>query len=426
MYIKRELSSMDQFYELYVHSMKRRKTAFTALNAHSSRSHAIFTIHIEQTQIINDRQRTIKGKIAIADLAGSENNKRTENKGDRLTESKNINRSLSALGRVIEALNKKKAYNIPYRDSILTRLLQDSLGGDNISTMIVCVSGSIDDALMMRRCLEFGSQTRKIKNNVIAHIENKANKENNNNENKSRRNNERKRKMGHGSGLHKKRRMANQHRNRNNSNSNSYTNSTTNSNSTINTSNISTTSSTMNQSLLMENDVNNINISPQIDKKKKKKIRYSMQATPSKFIPHDEDAINKHDEIARNKMLKKIDELTEQNQQMRKEMKKMREESMEKKEKEEREVSVYANDEHGLPPVYKPKTANATLCYDVITKASKYEKNGKLKQALIQYKDALKLLPNHKGLNKKIKKLTLSLVIYRNILQFPYFYFYLL
>eukprot|EP01083_Nonionella_stella_P217474 780763_1 len=116
--IKRELMSMQQFFDIYESSMKRRKTAFTALNAHSSRSHAIFTVYIEQ-KVSNKR---ICGKISIADLAGSENNKRTLNSGERLKESANINKSLLALGAVIDALNK--GTRAPYRDSILTRFRQ--------------------------------------------------------------------------------------------------------------------------------------------------------------------------------------------------------------------------------------------------------------------------------------------------------------
>merc|ERR1712154_96319 len=95
---KLELNSMEEFYKMYQSAMRRRKTAFTALNGHSSRSHAIFTIYIEEKMLINinnnDKIRTISGKISIADLAGSENNKSTGNKGDRLRESQNIDKSL--------------------------------------------------------------------------------------------------------------------------------------------------------------------------------------------------------------------------------------------------------------------------------------------------------------------------------------------
>merc|ERR1712130_1025991 len=116
----------------------------------------------------NNKFRSIKGKLSIADLAGSENNKRTENKGERLKESKNINRSLLALGAVIDALQKRT--KPPYRDSVLTRLLSDCLGGDSISTMVCCVSGNLAESSMTRRCLEFGSNTRKIENVVVAHV----------------------------------------------------------------------------------------------------------------------------------------------------------------------------------------------------------------------------------------------------------------
>jgi len=168
---KREIVSMAQFHDFYKMSMKQRKTAFTALNAHSSRSHAIYSVHLEQAMAANGKSRSVWGKISIADLAGSENNKRTENTGERMKESKNINKSLLALGSVIDALNNHR--RPPYRDSVLTRLLSDCLGGDSISTMICCVSGSLDDSSMTRRCLEFGSRTRRIENVVVAHVESK-------------------------------------------------------------------------------------------------------------------------------------------------------------------------------------------------------------------------------------------------------------
>ena len=114
-----------------------RATGATKMNAESSRSHSIFTINIEMmaTDINADNQHIRKGKLNLVDLAGSERQAKTEATGARLKEATKINLSLSALGNVISALVDGKMKVIPYRDSKLTRLLQDSLGG-NTKTMV--------------------------------------------------------------------------------------------------------------------------------------------------------------------------------------------------------------------------------------------------------------------------------------------------
>jgi len=110
------------------------------MNADSSRSHSIFIINIESEEIINGKECFKIGKLNLVDLAGSERQSKTGATGERLDEAKKINLSLSALGNVICALVDGKNQHIPYRDSKLTRLLQDSLGGNTKTVMIAAIS----------------------------------------------------------------------------------------------------------------------------------------------------------------------------------------------------------------------------------------------------------------------------------------------
>ena len=97
------------------------------MNEHSSRSHSIFLINVKQENLEN--QKKLSGKLYLVDLAGSEKVGKTGVEGMGLEEAKNINKSLSALGNVIAALADGNKSHIPYRDSKLTRILQESLGG---------------------------------------------------------------------------------------------------------------------------------------------------------------------------------------------------------------------------------------------------------------------------------------------------------
>ena len=112
------------------------------MNERSSRSHALFTVYIEQSKIIEGKEVIRAGKLNLVDLAGSERQSKTHAEGQRLKEASQINLSLSALGNVISALVDGKSTHIPYRDSKLTRLLQDSLGGNTKTTMIAVVAPS--------------------------------------------------------------------------------------------------------------------------------------------------------------------------------------------------------------------------------------------------------------------------------------------
>ncbi|XP_071956481.1 kinesin-like protein KIF21A isoform X3 [Antedon mediterranea] len=174
-----------------------RTTACTNMNAQSSRSHAIFTLHVKQQRLVKENNNvengddntdktvsqtdtpdndglqefeTLTAKFHFVDLAGSERLKRTGATGDRAKEGISINCGLLALGNVISALGdkSKKATHVPYRDSKLTRLLQDSLGGNSRTLMIACVSPSDPDFMETLNTLRYANRARNIKNKVVA------------------------------------------------------------------------------------------------------------------------------------------------------------------------------------------------------------------------------------------------------------------
>ncbi|XP_044199258.1 kinesin-like protein KIF21A isoform X2 [Thunnus albacares] len=164
-----------------------RTTASTQMNVQSSRSHAIFTIHLCQVRVcspdnndnVTDNRlannseinefETLTAKFHFVDLAGSERLKRTGATGDRAKEGISINCGLLALGNVISALGdrSKRSTHVPYRDSKLTRLLQDSLGGNSQTVMIACISPSDRDFMETLNTLKYANRARNIKNKVM-------------------------------------------------------------------------------------------------------------------------------------------------------------------------------------------------------------------------------------------------------------------
>eukprot|EP00345_Euplotes_harpa_P017488 CAMPEP_0168339910 /NCGR_PEP_ID=MMETSP0213-20121227/13747_1 /TAXON_ID=151035 /ORGANISM="Euplotes harpa, Strain FSP1.4" /LENGTH=652 /DNA_ID=CAMNT_0008346041 /DNA_START=84 /DNA_END=2043 /DNA_ORIENTATION=+ len=135
------------------------------MNKDSSRSHSIFTIYIETAEDQTDgNQRFRVGKLNLVDLAGSERQSKTNATGDRLKEAQKINLSLSALGNVISALVDGRSTHVPYRDSKLTRLLQDSLGGNTKTVMIAAVSPADYNYDETLSTLRYASRAKNIKN----------------------------------------------------------------------------------------------------------------------------------------------------------------------------------------------------------------------------------------------------------------------
>lgn len=147
---------------------KNRAVGETAMNKDSSRSHLLFMLYLESANITEgEDKKYIASKLNLVDLAGSERLSKTGAAGDRLKEAQKINLSLSALGNVISALVDGKSQHIPYRDSKLTRLLQDSLGGNTKTVMIANCSPAdynFDETLST---LRYASRAKFIKNKPV-------------------------------------------------------------------------------------------------------------------------------------------------------------------------------------------------------------------------------------------------------------------
>ncbi|TMS39466.1 hypothetical protein L596_005982 [Steinernema carpocapsae] len=147
--------------ELMARGFNNRHVGATLMNKDSSRSHSIFTVYIEAM----DETGSIRmGKLNLVDLAGSERQAKTGATGDRFKEATKINLSLSALGNVISALVDGKSKHIPYRDSKLTRLLQDSLGGNTKTLMLACISPSDNNYDETLSTLRYANRAKNIKN----------------------------------------------------------------------------------------------------------------------------------------------------------------------------------------------------------------------------------------------------------------------
>lgn len=166
----------------------QRVTACTLMNSSSSRSHGIFTIAIEQHMIEDELETGAGGadaanagaakqekpdehmtaKFHFVDLAGSERAKATGATGEQFREGVNINKSLLALGNVISSLtDPSKKGHVPYRDSKLTRILQDSLGGNSRTVMIAACSPAECNFLETLNSLKYASRARNIKNKPV-------------------------------------------------------------------------------------------------------------------------------------------------------------------------------------------------------------------------------------------------------------------
>ena len=164
--------SPAEIYGLMERGGSVRATGATKMNEFSSRSHAIFIIIVEQCETVGegtDVTQSVKiGKLNLVDLAGSERVRITGATGVRLEESKKINQSLSALGNVIAALtDAKPRVHIPYRDSKLTRILEDSLGGNCKTTMMAMVTPALECFLETLSTLKFANRAKNIKNEAF-------------------------------------------------------------------------------------------------------------------------------------------------------------------------------------------------------------------------------------------------------------------
>merc|ERR1719220_979267 len=166
---ERFVSSPEEVFEVIEEGKSNRHVAVTNMNEHSSRSHSIFLINVKQENLEN--QKKLSGKLYLVDLAGSEKIGKTGVEGMGLEEAKNINKSLSALGNVIAALADGNKSHIPYRDSKLTRILQESLGGNSKTTIVICASPASFNEPETKSTLDFGKRAKTIKNVVAVNEE---------------------------------------------------------------------------------------------------------------------------------------------------------------------------------------------------------------------------------------------------------------
>ncbi|NXT76381.1 KIF12 protein, partial [Zapornia atra] len=185
-YVENQLSvdfeSLEAIADLLLQGSQRRRTSAHTLNRHSSRSHALLTIHVRSRTVsmhpaLGTRGRAWRGRaglfvacpskqgtLCFVDLAGSERVKETGSSGELSVEANNINRSLLALGHCISLLAKSggKRTHIPYRDSKLTRLLARSLGGSGITLMVACISPSSHCLSETLSTLHYASRARRV------------------------------------------------------------------------------------------------------------------------------------------------------------------------------------------------------------------------------------------------------------------------
>ena len=170
-----ECKHPNEVVEILLKGNKNRKVGSHELNKDSSRSHSIFTVYVISESLSEEGQIMKKyGKVSLVDLAGSERLKESKSQGDMIKETGNINKSLFILGKVISSLTEKKDQNrkihIPYRDSKLTMLLSDSLGGKAKTILIACVSASSVYADETISTINYATRAMNIQNKPIIQV----------------------------------------------------------------------------------------------------------------------------------------------------------------------------------------------------------------------------------------------------------------
>lgn len=159
------VKSPSDMTKIFEEGTLQRVVGATNMNEHSSRSHSVFTIIVESSETDQEGETHVKvGKLNIVDLAGSERQSKTGATGDRLKEASKINLSLSTLCHVISSLTDPKCTYIPYRDSRLTRILQDSLGGNTKTVMIAAIGPADYNTDETISTLRYASRAKQIQN----------------------------------------------------------------------------------------------------------------------------------------------------------------------------------------------------------------------------------------------------------------------
>ena len=173
-----ECKHPNEVVEILLEGNKNRKVGSHELNKDSSRSHSIFSVYVISESVSEEGQIVKKyGKVSLVDLAGSERLKESKSQGDMIKETGNINKSLFMLGKVISILTEKRDANsagkkihVPYRDSKLTMLLSDSLGGKAKTILIACVSPSSTYADETLSTINYATRAMNIQNKPIIQV----------------------------------------------------------------------------------------------------------------------------------------------------------------------------------------------------------------------------------------------------------------
>jgi kinesin family protein 5 len=160
----KEIIDMRDAKECFDVAQKFRCVGSTSMNSKSSRSHAIFLLHIMNKN--NDTRST----LYLVDLAGSERIKKSNVSGERIDEAIAINSSLTTLAKCIIALGEKKTAHVPFRESKLTRILQDALGGNSKTALILTLSPELDDMEETISSLLFGQRAKKVQCRPIVQV----------------------------------------------------------------------------------------------------------------------------------------------------------------------------------------------------------------------------------------------------------------
>ena len=159
------MTSPEEFMQYFNKGKDKRMIASTQMNERSSPSHSVLMVTVSQENL--ESKPVKSAMLYLVDLAGSEMAQKTKAIGRRLEEAKTINKSLSTLGIVINNLTDPKRTHVPYRDSKLTRVLQESLGGNSRTTLIINISTSNSNARETLSTLRFGTRAKKIKNQAV-------------------------------------------------------------------------------------------------------------------------------------------------------------------------------------------------------------------------------------------------------------------
>ncbi|KAI8813001.1 P-loop containing nucleoside triphosphate hydrolase protein, partial [Cladochytrium replicatum] len=161
-----ECESLDDCISILEEGLRNRTTRSHKMNEYSSRSHSIMTVYLETELVENEETVVTQGKLSFVDLAGSEKVKESMTSGEVFAEALNINKSLLTLGNCISALSdaRKRGGHVPYRDSKLTKLLADSLGGTGMALMFACVAPSVANIHETLKTLRYANRAKHIRN----------------------------------------------------------------------------------------------------------------------------------------------------------------------------------------------------------------------------------------------------------------------